>query len=80
MLTTQDGFEFEAGIPAWQVARHQYETPVTVIDGDKRFSLTVVTGGHVKANAVGECVNKSMQQWVYKEGKPVKASALKGGT
>lgn len=82
MLTTQDGFEYELGPSLWHNQRQQYETAATIIDGDKRLTLTVVTGGHVKANAVTECVHKSMQQWSYRgEGKPAKGTpVLKGGT
>lgn len=76
-MKTADGYEFDMGRPAWrnESDRQQWETVVNVIDGDKRFTLTVVTPGAIKGTEIAKAVQKSMEQWSYK-GAPMKAAKV----
>ena len=78
MLSTADGYEFTIGAAQWEATDKEWTTLVTIIDGDKRMRLNVVTPAHIKPAAVAGCVQKSMEQWSFR-GERTMAKPLKGG-
>ena len=78
MPSTADGYEFKIGGAQWEVTDKEWTSVVTIIDGDKRIGMRVVTPAHIKPAAVAGCVQKSMEQWSFR-GERAMAKPLKGG-
>lgn len=78
MNKTADGYEFDLGRTEWrnESDRQQWETPVTIKDGDKRMTLTVVSDAKLKGALVPQAVQASMREWSYRGYAPKAAKAM----